>query len=72
MEPGNSSASAGLPSANIGKSMKGSSSFTDFIEPGQLPDVVDLAEVLGRPVLGRHFFWVGPYMPMWGAGSSHQ
>jgi hypothetical protein len=47
MEPGDSSASAGLPSANIGKSMKGSSSFTDFIEPGQLPDAVDSAEVLG-------------------------
>jgi hypothetical protein len=47
MEPGDSSASAGLPSANVGKSMKGSSSFTDFIEPGQLPDAVDSAEVLG-------------------------
>jgi hypothetical protein len=47
MEPGNSSTSAGLPSANVGNSTKGSLSFTDFIEPGQLPDAINLAEVLG-------------------------
>jgi hypothetical protein len=46
MEPGDSSTDAGLPSANVGKSTKGSLSFTDFIEPGQLPNVIHSAEVL--------------------------